>query len=305
MWSESKNGLYGDGRPRPSVERSSTLSFKRAERRKRKCREQGYVLLSLLLIVALLTIAAASAVSSLAFNIRRDREEEMIHRGVEYSRAIRRYTKKTGHYPLTLDALENTDGLRFLRKRYQDPITGKDFKLLHMTDLQRVGVGGLGPSAAIPPNAANGNSANVAPGRTQPAQTQFAQPMSAAQPAPDSAAPDQNTSANSATSSANSPVATAEQPNADSQPLSGGVIVGVASASSHETIREFNHKNHYKDWLFFYDPAYDRGFEIKGPTQLTMPTFSTPLQQPGTPGTAQLVAPGTVTHLTSPQPAAQ
>ena len=136
----------------------------RGERKRGESREQGYVLLSLLLIVALLTIAAASAVSSLAFNIRRDREEEMIHRGVEYSRAIRRYTKKTGHYPLTLDALENTDGLRFLRKRYKDPITGKDFKLLHMTDLQRVGIGGLGPSAAILPNATNGNLANVALG---------------------------------------------------------------------------------------------------------------------------------------------
>ena len=277
----------------------------RGERKRGESREQGYVLLSLLLIVALLTIAAASAVSSLAFNIRRDREEEMIHRGVEYSRAIRRYTKKTGHYPLTLDALENTDGLRFLRKRYKDPITGKDFKLLHMTDLQRVGIGGLGPSAAILPNAANGNLANVALGQVQPGQTQFAQPMPAPQPASDSAAADQNTSANSATPSANGPVTTAQQPNTDSQPLSGGVIVGVASASSHETIREFNHKNHYKDWLFFYDPAYDRGFEIKGPTQLTMPTFNAPLQQPGTAGTSQPVASGTVTPATSPQPPTQ
>jgi type II secretory pathway pseudopilin PulG len=274
----------------------------RGEPKREESPEQGYVLLSLLLIVALLTIAAASAVSSLAFNIRRDREEEMIHRGVEYSRAIRRYTKKTGHYPLTLDALENTDGLRFLRKRYKDPITGKDFKLLHMTDLQRVGIGGLGPSAAVLPNSPNGNLANVAPEQMQPAQTQFAQPMSAAQPAPDSAAPDQNTptSANSATSSANATAATSQQSNADSQPLSGGVIVGVASSSSHETIREFNHKNHYKDWLFFYDPAYDRGFEIKGPTQLAMPTFNPPLQQPVTRGTAQPVAPGTVTPSTNP-----
>ena len=68
--------------------------------------------------------------------MKRDREEEMIHRGVQYSRAIRRYVKKTGRYPTRLEELENTNNIRFLRKRYKDPITGKDFKLLHVGEVQ-------------------------------------------------------------------------------------------------------------------------------------------------------------------------
>ncbi len=98
--------------------------------------EQGYMLLTLLLIIALGIIFAAAIVPTLAFNIRRDREEEMIHRGVQYSRAIRAYYKKFGRYPTKLEDLENTNNLRFLRKRYKDPITGKDFKLLHFGEVQ-------------------------------------------------------------------------------------------------------------------------------------------------------------------------
>ncbi len=231
-------------------------------------------MLSLLLVVTLLTIAAATAASSLAFTIRRDREEELIHRGAEYSRAIRRYTKKMGRYPLRIEDLENTDGLRFLRKRYKDPITGKDFKLLHIADLQRVGVGGLSapatPSASSPENAA----ANAFRGQTPPA------------PDPAAAQEDLSTS-NPAATTENGPNDPGQNPAAQTpallpQPISGGVIVGVASASRRETIREFNRKNHYSDWLFFYDPAYDRGFEIKGPTQLTTPGTNLAQRQPAT-----------------------
>ena len=63
----------------------------------------------------------------------------MIHRGTQYSRAIRRYVKKTGRYPSRLEELENTNNIRFLRKRYKDPITGKDFKLLHVGEVQLTG----------------------------------------------------------------------------------------------------------------------------------------------------------------------
>src|SRR5205807_7079366 len=112
-------------------------------------RESGYILLTLLLVVALLIVAMGAIVPSIAFQIRRDREEELIHRGVQYSRAIRAYFKKFGRYPTRIEELENTNNMRFLRKRYKDPVTGKDFKPLHMTDVQV----SLNPGAAsmLPP----------------------------------------------------------------------------------------------------------------------------------------------------------
>ncbi len=108
--------------------RRSSLRLDRAE--------EGYVLLSLLLIVALLVVAAAAVLPSISFEIKRDREQELIHRGVQYSRAIRSYYKKFGRYPTRIEELESTNNLRFLRKRYKDPITGQDFKLLHFGEVK-------------------------------------------------------------------------------------------------------------------------------------------------------------------------
>src|SRR5438552_14440281 len=115
--------------------------------------QSGYILLLLMLGVTLLAIAAAAIAPTLAFQIRRDREEELIHRGVQYSRAVRRYVKKFGRYPTRLEELENTNNLRFLRRRYKDPITGKDFKILHMGDVKLTfgaGIAGASPVAGVP-----------------------------------------------------------------------------------------------------------------------------------------------------------
>src|SRR5947207_3497089 len=102
--------------------------------------QRGYILLILLLAVALMSIGALKIVQVLKFQYQRDREEELIHRGVQYSRAVRRYFKKLGRYPTRIEDLENTNNIRFLRRRYKDPMnrdpeTGKesDFKLLHLT----------------------------------------------------------------------------------------------------------------------------------------------------------------------------
>jgi type II secretory pathway pseudopilin PulG len=69
-------------------------------------------------MVAMMIIAAGAVVQTVAFEIKRDREEEMVHRGVQYARAIRSYYKKFGRYPTKLEDLESANNQRFLRKRY-------------------------------------------------------------------------------------------------------------------------------------------------------------------------------------------
>src|SRR6202142_2955821 len=145
-----------DQRPRTNDDHSPNDHRRRSER--------GYILLILMLFVALLAIAAGALAPSVVFRARRDREEEMIHRGVQYSRAIRRYVKKTGRYPSRLEELENTNNIRFLRKRYKDPVTGKDFKLLHLGEVQMSFGAGLGGGAGLNALAANGGSAQNAQG---------------------------------------------------------------------------------------------------------------------------------------------
>jgi type II secretory pathway pseudopilin PulG len=111
--------------------------------------QRGYILLSLMLFFALLAITALAIAPSITFQVQRDREEEMIHRGVQYSRAVRRYFKKFGRYPTRIEDLENTNNLRFLRKRYKDPITRQDFKLLHFGDVKLTMGAGIAGAATI------------------------------------------------------------------------------------------------------------------------------------------------------------
>src|SRR6266849_8036381 len=123
--------------------------------------ERGYILITLMLFEALLTIGLLAMVQNIESQIKRDREEELIHRGVQYSRAVRHYFKKFGRYPNRIEDLENTNNYRSLRKRYKDPITGEDFKPLHMTDVQMSFVGCV-PGAGLPTGGVNPSAA--APG---------------------------------------------------------------------------------------------------------------------------------------------
>ncbi len=94
--------------------------------------EAGYILLAVLFLVALILLSLAVAAPRIAKSIQRDKELELIHRGEQYKRAIKLYYRKFGSYPASIDQLENTNNIRFLRKRYTDPMTGKDdWKIIH------------------------------------------------------------------------------------------------------------------------------------------------------------------------------
>lgn len=102
----------------------------------RRQREGGYLLLAILLMMAFMIITATYVTGPrLVQQIKRDREEEMIHRGTEYARAIKKFYKKNGRYPASLDDLDKGQ-IRYLRKRYTDPLSkdGK-WKLLHYGDI--------------------------------------------------------------------------------------------------------------------------------------------------------------------------
>ena len=267
----------------------------------------------LMLFVTLLAIAAAALAPTIAFQVRRDREEEMIHRGVQYSRAIRRYVKKTGRYPSRLEELENTNNIRFLRKRYKDPITGKDFKLLHVGDVQLMGAAGIAGAASVGggmvpgasplggATAAGGPAAAAAASMLLGAAANQRASATGATPAPDGAAdtPGQDAAGQahagpSDQSSGQSQEQTLESKSGQggssasgdklsSTVFGGGPIVGVASISKAQTIREFNRKNHYNQWQFIYDPTMDRGGLITTPAQPPL-QVSAPIQQQNSSG---------------------
>lgn len=95
--------------------------------------EEGYLLLTVLVMVFLILIALSVAAPRVAKQIQRDKEMEAVQRGLQYRRAIQLYYKKFGNYPTDIKQLENTNQVRYLRKRYTDPMTGKDdWRIIHM-----------------------------------------------------------------------------------------------------------------------------------------------------------------------------
>ena len=88
--------------------------------------EEGYMLLAVIFLMFLLLLSLSIAAPKIAHQIQRDHEVETMHRGKQYIRAIQLYYHKFHAYPPSVDALVNTNNIRFLRKRYIDPITGKD-----------------------------------------------------------------------------------------------------------------------------------------------------------------------------------
>ena len=77
-------------------------------------------------MLAILILSMAVAAPMVKKSIQRDREVETMHRGKQYIRAIQLYYRKFHAYPPNVEALVKTNEIRFLRKRYTDPMTGKD-----------------------------------------------------------------------------------------------------------------------------------------------------------------------------------
>jgi type II secretory pathway pseudopilin PulG len=252
-------------------------------------RQRGYIMITLMLALALIMLALLTVLPDIRQQVRRDREEELRHRGNAYMRAIQHYYKKFGRYPSRVEELENTNNLRFLRKRYKDPVnidpnTGKekDFKFLTQLDVSI----NNGPLLGALPGA-NG------PGAQSPlggAGTQFGglQPAGASNQTPHNASDDSSsgTASGNPSSGSSSPNstgdddanATGKSSSASSSGLGGrtfggGPIIGVASMNKKDkAIHVFYDKDHYNDWYFIYLPQADVGGLLKGPLNPNMPT---------------------------------
>ena len=229
----------------------------------------GYVLLAILFALTVLIVGLAVAAPRAATALRRTKEDELVRRGQQYALGIRRFYKKFGRYPSNIDQLENTNNIRFIRRRYLDPLTGKDDWTPIQFGQARPAVGffgqkivntsgqspsgpGLGPSAigtGLGGSSGSGpsivNNASSATGSTSPSNSATGTGPSGA----------------GAPGSPSGPAGSATNPFSSDQlsgrSFGGGAIVGVSVPSQRESLKEFQQKNHYNEWQFVYDPTMD------------------------------------------------
>ena len=84
--------------------------------------QQGFTLVALVVITTVMTILVAAAMPMWSQIVKRDREAELVFRGLQYAEAIRVFQLRFGRYPVSLEELLNANP-RCLRQLWKDPMT--------------------------------------------------------------------------------------------------------------------------------------------------------------------------------------
>lgn len=254
--------------------------------------QKGYMLLAVMLLITVMLIVLATAVPRIAQQIKRQKEDELVHRGKEYAMAIKKFYHKNGTYPVSLDQLESTNNQRFLRHRYKDPMTESgEWKLVHVGEAQ-INLSPAGTPGAQGPGQVGGVTTNF-PG-TQAGTTPGANGSAPTSPgglnsgglnsggltsgglSPGGLNPGGlgsgglnpggltgSTQAGNGQLGGGGQMGTLNTQNigtglgANAQ--GGGPIIGVVSTSKNKSIKEFNGNSEYDEWLFVYDPRLEQG----------------------------------------------
>jgi hypothetical protein len=178
---------------------------------RRAAGERGYLMVALLVSMSVMAILMSAALPAYHTMARREKEAELIFRGEQYARAIGLWQQKFANQPApSVDVLVEQ---RFLRKKYKDPITNDEFQL-------------LGAGAAAPGQTQQGTTPQGR-GGTQQALQQTKQALQ------------------SAMQQAQERLATL-----GGRGTAVGGIVGVTSKSEEKSLRLYNGRDTYNQWVF-------------------------------------------------------
>ena len=112
-------------------------------RNERPAGSPGYTFPLMLIIVAAMAFGAARLDLAQSYRLKRDKEAELLYRGLAYKRAVKAFYSKNGRYPMQLKELaddRDSSRPRFMRQLYKDPVTGSDFKLILGSEGAIIGV---------------------------------------------------------------------------------------------------------------------------------------------------------------------
>lgn len=173
--------------------------------------EQGYLMVALLVAMSIMAIMMGAALPAWHTLAQREKEAELVFRGEQYARAIGLYQRRVANAAApSIDFLVEQ---RYLRKKYKDPITNDEFQVL------------------------SSGAASVLPGQFQSA-VQQAQSALQQQTAGRAGA-----AAGAAGRGSSLGVTTGQSG------VAGG-IVGVTSKSPLKSLRLYNGRDTYNQWVF-------------------------------------------------------
>jgi len=194
--------------------------------------DRGYALLIIMMLATILLISLTAVLPSAYMAGQREREEELIFRGNQYARAIALFRRQFHRYPASVKELLQTNGIRFLRREYRDPMSpnGK-WRFIHAD--------------------ANGM---LLDSRTQPLP---------------SSAPGQKQQTPSTVPE--TPLRAPSASSGETKEIQGAFIAGVASSSRRDSIRVWNGRTHYDEWEFIGLEFSGTGLPQASPSQMSSP----------------------------------
>ena len=297
---------------------SEARSRKDTVRCPRRSQDSGYAFLMVMFLVLVMIIGSQVALRNLYTQGRRMREDDMIWRGNQYSRAIRLYFRKTGHYPQSLDALKTgLPELSFLRyAAYKDPTNGGEdgaWRLIYVNasgqiigsvryaTLQQMALmdlnGGKIPTTPMPGSigtpvasmglgsgpggATNPNAQSTAPGGngTQPPGSTPDNSAGGSQTANSGQTPPPDQTSSS--SQPVNPLSLLKPTGPVDDPVLGAFLTGVGGGTKSDapSIKVYNFGKKYKDWEFIWNPLED---QARAAQQALSGGGTQPVGQPGT-----------------------
>lgn len=255
-------------------------------KRRKRPGEDGYVLVAVIFMMAILVLSLAVAVPKVRQSIQRDRDEETMQRGKQYIRAIQLYYRKFHAYPPNVDALVKTNEIRFLRKKYIDPTTGKDEWKPVLWGQNKTPIamgffgqplaaaagGGTGPSGGNLTGAGSstgggglfnsgsssgsGSSIFGSSGTSSTGSTD--QSGAGTSPGTGTTGAAAGTTPQSGTTGTAGPASGSTNPTGTGQAFGGGGIIGFSPQSPKQSILIYKKKYHYNEWEFLYSPLIDQ-----------------------------------------------
>jgi type II secretory pathway pseudopilin PulG len=217
--------------------------------------ERGYALLIVMMMATILLISLTAALPSIYQEGQREREEELIFRGTEYARAIALFHRQFRRFPADVKELLQTNGIRFLRQAYPDPMTRKGkWRFIHAN------ASGVLLDSKLRPLVTPKNPGGFAKEPEQPQQN-----------------PPEREGATSDWQESSAFFGGGSE-------IKGAFIVGVASMSRRESIRIWNKHTHYDEWEFLGVDMNVLGVPGGVPGQSGAPGQPGRPGQPGTPG---------------------
>ncbi len=242
--------------------------------------QDGFALVGMIVAIFIILLALSVAAPTVARALRREREVEAVHRANEYVNAIRRYHLKTNTYPGSLDQLEKTNNVRYLRQKYNNPMTGKpDWRLIKVGENKTTVKGFFGqPLAGLASTGIGGGSPSSSPSSAGTSTNPVSGSGSGAGSSPLSSGPNSagivadtsgtdaigpgasnglgsNTGVPGGSTTGSSGIA---HQSASSFSGGGSPFLGVGLPTAGSAIIVVNEQTTYPEWEFLYDPRIEQ-----------------------------------------------